>query len=358
MDTRRLTIKEIAREHPLGVVKPADFVTEDGPVISPEAVLADPRLSVYCFDPENDRVLFVEVDDAAAVVQAPFYYQGQIEHAVGLVSMPVEVFHRIAATIPEPPRGVIFVHSVGRCGSTLLSKVLAACPTVHSLSEPDDLTQIVNLRVANSISEDEIREMIRSSIKWRGKPREGADFDFLALKTRSEVMVLADLFAELYRSSKHLFLYRDGVSWMRTLFRGIPLDWDIYDEAQNRDMNERWAKMLPLAKQALTESKILNPIEVRILAWITCMEGYLLLKSKGLDLCATRYEDITTDPTQVMRKLLDFCGIDVVDMSRDILLHVPRNSANGLLSNSIRHRRSRPENQQIGLGFFAAIGVG
>ncbi len=313
MVTRRLVIKETHRPRPIAVVGPTDFVTEPASEIEPSEVLRDPKFSPYCFDRENDTAIFVEADDPAAVDRAAFYYQAQVEHAIGLVSMPLEVFHRIAEQIPEPPKGLILIHSVGRCGSTLLSKVLEAVPSVHSLSEPDDLTQMIELRKASS--DEWMLKLLSSSVKWRCKPRSGPTADHVAIKMRSEVLGLADLIGSSFREAKHFFLYRDAVSWMRTLFRGYPVDRDVYDPELNRKVEESWSHTLSLVQEYRREEAPMNQVQIRILAWITCMEGYLRLVEMGVPIRAARFEDLTLDPIPILEQFLAFCGIDGVDWS-------------------------------------------
>lgn len=313
MKTFRRTIQEKRREHPVAGVKPEDFATERGPEIDPLEVLRDPRFTLYCFDRKAGAALFVECEDPEEIDRAAFYYQAQAEAAIGLVEMPLETFHRIAAEIPPPPRGLIFVHSVGRCGSTLLSKVLESVPGVQSLSEPDDLTQLVHWRAGDGASDEELHPLITSSTRWRGKPRFGTPAERVAIKTRSEVLVLADLIGTSFPQAKHFFLYRDAVAWMRTLFRGWPLDRDVYDEALNRKMEEGWSRTLPIFREYRRPEAALNPIQIRILAWITCMEGYLDLLDMGIPICAARFEDLTSDPLDIIQRLFAFCDIEGVD---------------------------------------------
>ena len=311
--TRRLAIKETNRSHPIQIVKPANFTWAPGDEIEPHEVLQDPTFSLYCFDRENDTAIFVECADQAAVDRAPFYYQAQVEHAIGLVSMPLEVFHRVAEEIPEPPKGLIFIHSVGRCGSTLLSKVLEAIPLVQSLSEPDDLTQMVNLRELDGSLDEWLRKLIASSTKWRCKPRLGPPADWVAIKTRSEVLSLADLLGPSFRHSKHFFLYRDAVSWMRSIFRGWPANQDVYDAELNRKIEDAWAETLPILQAYRREDAPMNPVQIRLLAWVTCMEAYLELLDMELPLCAARYEDLVKQPVPILEAFFAFCGIDAVD---------------------------------------------
>jgi hypothetical protein len=313
MITRRLNIKENNRSRAISIVSPDDFSYEPGPEIAPDLILADPRFSLYCFDPINNAAIFAECEDPSAVDRAVFYYQGQAEHAIGLASMPLEIFHRVARQLPIEQERIIFVHSVGRCGSTLLSKVLQAVPSVHSLSEPDDLTQIGNLRVTGTLTDAEICDLLSSSIRWRFKARTGEPAQFLAVKPRSEVMGLADLLGPLFPEAKHFFLYRNGLAWMRSLFRGFSADRDVYDVEKNREMAQSWARNVPLVREFISDGASLNPVQIRILAWISCTEAYLGLAEMPIPTCAAKFEDLTAHPVPVLKQFLEFCEISDLD---------------------------------------------
>jgi hypothetical protein len=306
-----LAIKEICRDHPIGIVSPSDFQYDVCGTIGLAEVWKNPRYSLYCFDPANQAVLFVESGDPAATDRAAFYYQGQVENAVGLVSMSLDEFHRAGDFVTLPDEKLIFIHSVGRCGSTLISKVLQAVPTVHSLSEPDDLSQLVFFRTGGIFGDEWMRRFIESSVNWRCKPRIGDPAQFVALKPRSEIMVLADLMGELFPAARHFFLYRNAIAWMRTIYRCFTRD--IYDEEANLVMESGWAKTLPLVRDLRREGSPMNPIQIRILGWATCMEAYLGLASSDVPSCACRFEDLLADPVGMLRQFFEFCGIGDVD---------------------------------------------
>jgi len=310
---RQLIIKENRRLSPLSVVGPNDFVYEAGTEISEEEILRNPKFTLYCFDPANQAVMFVESRDQTAVDRAPFYYQGQVAQAAGLVSMPLEAFHRVARQIPDPPKGFIFVHSVGRCGSTLISKVLAAIPSVHSLSEPDDLTQAIKFRTAEGASESHVLDLIFSSIKWRGKARGGIEADRVAIKTRSEVLVLGDLIATSFPQAKHFFLYREAFSWLRSVCRDLSPEKRVEDPESNRKYEEAKARTLALIREYRREDKALSSTQIRILGWVTCMEAYLRLRQMGVSIRASRFEEITANPRPVIERFIEFCGIEGAD---------------------------------------------
>jgi hypothetical protein len=191
--------------------------------------------------------------------------------------------------------------------------VLAGIPDVHSLSEPDDLTQMVTLRGKEACSDEWLRQMIVSSVRWRCKQRISGPADAVAIKTRSEVLVLADLMGECFPKAKHIYLYRNAVSWMATMFRNFSPDRDIYDDELNRKMEETWAWMLPLVRELRRSERPMNPVQIRILAWITCMEAYLKLRGMRVPMQAVRFEDLTSQPIPVLKQILEFCEICDVD---------------------------------------------
>jgi hypothetical protein len=311
--TRRFTIREVVRRGPVSTVGPGDFVTDAAENIASEEVLRDPRLTLYCFDREKDAAIFVEVDDPEAVERHPFYYQGQVEHAVGVVEMPLPEFHRRAADVPSPPKGYVFVHSTGRCGSTLLSKALDTAAGVRSLSEPDDLTQMIGLREDDGSTDEWLKGLLRSSVRWRSNPCRGNPPDVVALKMRAEVMALADLYADVFPSAKHVFLYRDGLTWMRSIYRKWPTHVDVHDQENNARIQESWSHTLRLLREAPLKDARLNAVEIRILGWIVSMEGYFALLDAGVPLCSIRFEDLTASPVPVLKDIFGFCRIENVD---------------------------------------------
>lgn len=313
MHTRLYEIQEVLRPHPVRIVAPTDFAMTPTGEIKPENLLQDPGFSLYCLDAASDAVLFVYNPNPSVVESAPFYYQAQANSATRVASMPIAVFLALADGIPDPPQGLVFIHSVGRCGSTLVSKALKAVGGVRSLSEPDDLTQLSVLRRAGTVSDEWLRSYIRASIKWRNKPGIGQPADVLAIKTRSEVMAVADLIGPLYPTSKHLFLYREAISWMQSVFRNFPADRDIYDAESNAEMEAAWLRILPIVGEYRREGEPMNPAQIRMLAWVTCMEAYLWLYSTGIPLCALRFEDLVAHPVPALELVFGFCDITNVE---------------------------------------------
>lgn len=91
----------------------------------------------YCLDFLRRRALYISGLDPAEVQSAPFYYLYLRQHARRVISLPLE-HGPVADGAPSQP---VFLFSPGRCGSTLLSRVLAEAG-LPSVSEPDFFTQM------------------------------------------------------------------------------------------------------------------------------------------------------------------------------------------------------------------------
>ncbi len=184
--------------------------------------------------------------------------------------MPFSAFLELSLQIRIP--NLVLVHSVGRCGSTLLSKAIEGISDVESLSEPDELTQLVNLR--SSKSEKWMRDATLAAVRWRCKPRRGTPALHVAIKMRAEVMVLGELLCSVLPEARHLFMYRNGVSWAQSVYALGDPNRDFADVELNHNMQKIWASFMPLVAQYQRDEPPLNPIEIRILAWANCMETY------------------------------------------------------------------------------------
>ena len=54
----------------------------------------------------------------------PFMRRAQRSNCSKLIVVPLSVFHRMAESVGDPKGELIFIFNPGRCGSTLLTKVI------------------------------------------------------------------------------------------------------------------------------------------------------------------------------------------------------------------------------------------
>ncbi len=118
------TVQRLA-EGKSSLAGPDHFDLKQEHSVPADALLTTPNLSLYSFDDETRRAVFVETSPKADLTTAPFYYRAQKEHARRIFAVPYETFNTLAENLPDPPR-LVLLHSVGRCGSTLLCSALGA----------------------------------------------------------------------------------------------------------------------------------------------------------------------------------------------------------------------------------------
>lgn len=114
----------------ISIASPADFVLR-------RSANEEPLRSQfpYCLDFLRGRMLYVADLDAQAIQSAPFCYLYLRRHAHRVLSIPLSA----CAEGSDP----VFLFSPGRCGSTLLSRVLFEAG-IASVSEPDFYTQMAS----------------------------------------------------------------------------------------------------------------------------------------------------------------------------------------------------------------------
>jgi hypothetical protein len=327
-----LEILEKTKTHPFGTALPENFVTRSIGTVDAQSIFDNPHVSLYCLDEASGAAWFVETPPEIDLAQAPFYYVAQYDHALRLFVVPYETFHQFADAIT--PAKLIFVHSIGRCGSTLISKALNTVEGVRSLSEPDLYTQILFLRYLDNSRDAHYRRLLRSCTLIFGK-----DTPTLALKFRAMCIQLADLLYEEFPDAVQLFLYRNMESWARSM--GI----------ETRPPADRRIPMseFPLHRQAMTplrtefiaaHGREANPVEWSALTWLSLMEHYVALCDAGLPFLAIRYEDIQAHPKRVLAAAFDYCGL-VADVDRAYAVFATDSQEGTLLSRASLQERER-----------------
>lgn len=311
MSARILSIIGKQRPHPLGLASLDDFYYHEGDAIDPRVVLTRPTLSLYCLDPPNHRAIFVETAPEVDLSAAAFYYQAQYDAAQRLVSVPYETLHALARAVPLDPRRLILIYSVGRCGSTLVSRVLNQAEGVVSVSEPDVYTQLLTLRAADGSQDPEVSALVRSCTQILcASSARGRGASASALKFRSFVIGLADLLSHHFPEAKVVFLYRQAVSWARSMVRAFRL-FDPEVEALLPPLQPLVSPFMPVV--AAQEVAPPSPLAWLSYLWVSVMERCLDLQRQGVPMFVARYEDLQAAPLEVLEALLAYCGVRARD---------------------------------------------
>jgi hypothetical protein len=130
----------------------------------------------------------------------------------------------IAATGAKPElrlAGLIF--HMSRCGSTVISQMLAALARNVVLSEPAPLDQIVRIPARLGLrSVDDVLPYLRGIVAALGKKRRPQERD-LFIKLDAWHVLLLPLFRRAFPGVPWVFVYRDPVEVLASLARSRPL---------------------------------------------------------------------------------------------------------------------------------------
>jgi hypothetical protein len=309
MPAQILTIEERTRFSDVAFVQPSDFTFRDGSAIDPSVILNSPNVSLYCVDNVNRCAIFTQTPDGVDVYAAPFLYQAQYALAQRLIAVPYDTLHAIADDIGFDPSRLILIYSVGRCGSTVVSRALRHAPDVVSLSEPDVYSQLQMLRERDRSNEAEISALLRSCTKIMCAAAASRGGSAWAFKFRSFGIELSDLLQKNFPEAKVVFLYRAGAAWALSVGRAFGF---FKPEAlpYMPSMQETFARLVPLVAD-FTErnARTITPAELLASMWTSAMQRALQLQRCGVPMFAARYEEAKAAARTMLDALFAHCGV-------------------------------------------------
>ena len=209
-----------------GFVDIGDFKTRSAGTVDFRQVWAraSGRLTPYCFDATKERVVFVETREPVDLTEDhPFFYEAQRRHAGMLYAVPYEEVVALAAEVQPAWRDtpIVFLHSTGRCGSTLLCRLLGDAAATVSVSEPDFYSQLVVL--ADGADPAKARQLAavtaactRLLVAQLRETHPAAQS--VVIKLRGMAVFAADLMARDLPEARNLFLYRNAVDTVDSFF--------------------------------------------------------------------------------------------------------------------------------------------
>lgn len=262
-----------------------DFRLRETAQISAEIILENQHISLHSLDFENNLAVFVETPTTIDLSQVPFYFMTQYEFALQVLTIPFETMIRLAQSITIDDSRLIFIHSVGRSGSTLASQIFAQIPGVINISEPDALTLLVKARHSGAALQDNLLPILKAVITLLCKtPAETA----WVIKGRSYVIEIADWLHENYPRTKNLFLYRHAETWLRSCLRAYDDGIERTDDEQRARENgirEFMIPMVPLVTKYNADQH-LSHASILALVWLSAMERYIEYREMGIEMLA------------------------------------------------------------------------
>ncbi len=327
-----LTIVGRRRADPMSVSQLSEFRTRRAGTCDPRTLLVPAtNLSPYCWDAKSRRTVFVQTPLGIDLTAAPFYYQAQFQHAEKLCLVDDADVIALAAEYRPRFQTPVMIYSVGRSGTTLLSKMLARVPSCVSLSEPD---VYINLLQHGQCGE-ETKQLMAAVTKFYFQPRTHPDATHLVLKFRGMGTELALPLRQALPNVAELFLYRDCEAFVVSSMRAFsyfpsPL-WGI------RLLHELWftrpvltcflaqhatemQRFFPwTARYTASELCRLGPVGMLTLAWLSMMDCAWRISQTEKPLPTLRYEELIGDPPHVMRELFRRFGLSPGDTELALL---------------------------------------
>ena len=289
---------------------PSIFLTTHERFVDPEYVLKD---HISLFHVNKDLALWVEVGegtDPIRIQNMPFFTFAQYKLARKLIAMPMHVFQKLGQKVGSPKGRLIFLSNTSRCGSTLLARVFSETKTCQVFSEPDCLNALAKLK---NVVPDLERDMIFTScINLLCKPlhlreTEGC-FIKLTMSTMAELPQIKKLFPESY----FLFLYRDVLAVIRSLYKFCK----VLPVAAMINILGSWFPRLlgKIIKQSIMhgeqyEVKLATEFDFAAIMWSSAVRQFLDFREQGIQIAAARYEDIMHHPNVAFQKIFEYCDL-------------------------------------------------
>ena len=295
--------------------------TWEDPVSS---ILEDEQATLYGLT--RTHAIFAVVTSGENVYDfnvGPFVPANQLKLAKELVYIPLEHFVKLSAMVPDfdPNVRVLLLSNTGRCGSTLLTKMLERLDgRVLSMSEPEFLNKICHLRKQLTVPLDDLlRAGFKLQINKKGTVRKGVRL--VVFKSRSSPVQLIPDVARAVPEVRHAYMYRNprnNIASTASLFKAIC-------KTGNPETNPKDVRVYDMRLEPMIIEEMQNEVAIR--AVIADLEGnftdtrfqaafwalnvlcFLESRRRSVDVISLSYEELVENPSMTLTKLLEHCGM-------------------------------------------------
>jgi len=294
------------------------------------SIVQHPHCSLYCFDFTQRRAWFVKTKSNEDLYTAPFLYLAQLKHATHVYTIPLELLEKVLLQEQQPTAAntfaykhdltslvsdeqVLFLFSTGRCGSTLLCKVLGKIDGVLGLQEPEPFTSLAGLRNAGGASDDEIITCLRLCLVSHCRPHHKNVKKWI-FKLQSQMTEIMDLFPRAFPNAQNLFMYRSAEGVTKSIAKMMPSLEDELIEQQAHLALYTGLKWLPGEKK--------YGRDLAVIYWLTTVEKTLEFIKAGVKVVCVRYEELVAKTEQTVRELSSRFGLPLTEENVQRVLDV------------------------------------
>ena len=152
----------------------------------------------------------------------PFFYHGAYLEATEKIVAPASDFLDFIDEQPWPEVSVIFLWSIGRCGSTLLANLFTSFEGFVTISEPDDIFTFFGSKA--DMGDAMYEKALKNSLKYhliQVKARY-PNTRCVIIKPRSmSFWYIAKSPMEIYEKVTHIFMYRDVIPTFKSFYKSF-----------------------------------------------------------------------------------------------------------------------------------------
>ena len=291
-------------------------------------------------------------------------YQQQRQQCTEVWAVPyamlTEAVEQLAGNNTDWMRNTIFLHSTGRCGSTLLCKLLGQGRGVVSLSEPDIYSYFTWVVSRQFDESDQLAApALLRSITWllyRLACPAGNNTGIMCIKLRGQVMWQAETLKQAMPTSKSIFLYRDPIDtidsfcaaflsgFVNRQLRWWNLDsWFIYKVSGWEVDFPYLAPLLASGDSRFPDTLVrkLGFVGFITMIWLSTMDVALRLQRTSFFDAVIRYEDLCTNRVTVADALMNACGYNGAGLSATSANAVFDEDAHGSTGTTRSRRREQ-----------------
>lgn len=300
-------------------VRPYHFIGVHLRFAHPKCVLADDTI-LMCVT--SDQAVFLRMPNTIwdyTADKVPFCWITLYEEAIETITLPIWSLHRLADELGEVKRPSLIISNQGRCGSTLLGKLMQLSDhRVLVISEPDPLQCLQELVTQRRKLGSEFLRIVRSALRLSFKPVTGADA--IVIKIRMTAMRIIRYVSLAEPKIKHIYMQRNDIlktvqswerafspAWQAKLFMFIGrigllkmiLGRVFYVEDETREIIFHAADTLNFK----------NRFECMVSVWADNACAYNQFKQE-FDFHTVVYEDLLARPEEILRNTFQLLGME------------------------------------------------
>ena len=298
-----------------------DFSISEGKPLDAQLILSSTQISMYCADTVNKNIVFVETPPGVDLPAAPFYYLAQYEQATKVLTLPFDDFIMLTEALPYPDKKFLFLYTVGRAGSTLLTQIFAGDPDTVAISEPDILSDFSLFAQKFPVQKAYVEKLLLSCFKLFSSSAATAGKERILIKPRGYCIEMGEMIHTVLPDARGIFLYRNAKPVIESYIRAFSIAGVLSllrDTLPSRFLLayfvKRYKTTLAEYFPCITDFPFATILKagwtgMLCLGWLSIMKGYVALSRKGIQVKAVLYEDIIKSPQELVSQLFSYCSI-------------------------------------------------